>query len=74
MAGQARVLVGLRACNMHRDPSACLRGGRRLSSKEQTMPTGELEIHAIVLRMMREGYAALSAAQRRIVDALMAVC
>ena len=38
------------------------------------MPTGELEIHAIVLRMMREGYAALSAAQRRIVDALMAVC
>ena len=27
-----------------------------------------------VLRMMREGYAALSAAQRRVVDALMAVC
>ena len=26
-----------------------------------------------VLRMMREGYAALSAAQRRVVDALMAV-
>jgi len=29
MVGQARVLVGLRACNMHRDPSARLLGGRR---------------------------------------------
>ena len=38
------------------------------------MPTGELEIHVIVLRMLREGYAALNAAQRRVVDALMAVC
>ena len=29
MVGQARVLVGLRACNMHRDPSA-----RRLVAEE----------------------------------------
>lgn len=49
-------------------------GGRLLSLKEKTMPAGELEIHEIVLRMMREGYAALTAAQRRVVDALMAVC
>lgn len=38
------------------------------------MTAVELEIHGIVLRMMREGYAALTAAQRRTVDALMAVC
>lgn len=38
------------------------------------MPSGDLEIHVIVLRMLREGYASLTAAQRRIVDALMAVC
>ena len=38
------------------------------------MPNAEMEIHVIVLRMMREGYAALSAAQRRVVDAVMAVC
>jgi len=49
-------------------------GGRPLSFKEITMPAGELEIHEIVLRMLREGYAALDAAQRKIVDALMAVC
>jgi hypothetical protein len=72
--GQARVLVGLLARCMHPDRSACPRGGRRLSSKENTMPTGDLEIHVIVLRMLREGYASLTAAQRRIVDALMAVC
>lgn len=38
------------------------------------MSAGELEIHEIVLRLLREGYAALDAAQRKIVDALMAVC
>ena len=30
------------------------------------MPNAEMEIHVIVLRLMREGYAALSAAQRRL--------
>ena len=44
------------------------------------MPASEIEIHAIVLRLLRllrllrEGYAALTAAQRRVVDTLMAVC
>jgi len=49
-------------------------GGHQPGFKENPMPTGELEIHAIVLRMLREGYAALDAAQRKVVDALMAVC
>ena len=35
------------------------------------MSQSETDIHLIVLR---EGYAALSAAQRRVVDSLMAVC
>lgn len=38
------------------------------------MPASEIEIHAIVLRLLREDYAALTAAQRRVVDTLMAVC
>ncbi|MDR6155668.1 hypothetical protein C8C95_2152 [Acidovorax sp. 99] len=38
------------------------------------MPASEIEIHAIVLRLLREGYTALTAAQRRVVDSLMAVC
>lgn len=71
MVGQARVLASLWHAPR---PLACPRGGRPLSLKEKTMPAGELEIHEIVLRMMREGYAALTAAQRRVVDTLMAVC
>ena len=51
------------------------RGGRPLLPfKEKTMPASEIEIHAIVLRLLREGYTALTAAQRRVVDTLMAVC
>ena len=38
------------------------------------MSPNEAEIHQIVLRLLREGYAALNASQRRVVDALMAVC
>jgi len=38
------------------------------------MSQTEREIHQIVLRMLREGYAALTSAQRSVVDALMAVC
>lgn len=42
--------------------------------KENTMSLSETEIHQIVLRMLREGYAALTFAERKVVDALMAVC
>lgn len=42
--------------------------------KENTMSQSEEEIHQIVLRMLREGYAALTSAQQKVVDALMAVC
>ena len=73
MVGQARAPASLLLRQALTSP-ACPCGGRPLSFKEKTMPAGELEIHEIVLRMMREGYAALSAAQRRVVDALMAVC
>lgn len=38
------------------------------------MSQSETEIHRIVLRLLREGYSALSAAQRKVVDSLMAVC
>lgn len=38
------------------------------------MTAVELEIHRIVQRWLREGYTALTAAQRRTVEALMAVC
>jgi len=38
------------------------------------MPASEIDIHAIVLRLLREGYAALNSAQRKVVDSLMAVC
>lgn len=41
---------------------------------EITMPYTEAEIHRIVVQLRRAGYAALSAAQRKIVDSLMAVC
>lgn len=71
MVGQARVPAG----SWHApSSSACPRGGCPLSFKEKTMSASELEIHEIVLRLLREGYAALDAAQRKIVDALMAVC
>lgn len=39
-----------------------------------TATAAELDIHRIVLRMLHEGYAALTIAQRRTVDRLMAVC
>jgi hypothetical protein len=42
--------------------------------QEKTMPSDELEIHQIVLRMLREGYAALSLAQRRVIESMMAIC
>lgn len=38
------------------------------------MSQSETEIHQIVLRLLRDGYAALNSAQRKIVDSLMAVC
>jgi hypothetical protein len=38
------------------------------------MPYTEAEIHRIVVQLRRAGYATLSAAQRKIVDSLMAVC
>ena len=44
------------------------------SCKENTMSQSETEIHRIVLRLLREGYSALNAAQRKVVDSLMAVC
>jgi len=34
----------------------------------------ELEIHAAVKRLIREGYAALSRRQQHIVDSLSAIC
>ena len=42
--------------------------------KENTMSAGEREIHAIVQRWLRHGYRALTLAQRRVVERLMAVC
>ncbi len=71
MVGQARAPALLWQAPMS---SACPSGGRPLSFKEKTMPASEIEIHAIVLRLLREGYTALTAAQRRVVDTLMAVC
>lgn len=38
------------------------------------MSAGEREIHAIVQRWLRHGYRALTLAQRRVVERLMAVC
>jgi hypothetical protein len=38
------------------------------------MPTGECEVHRIVQRWLREGYAALSLAQRRVIESMMAIC
>lgn len=38
------------------------------------MSAVELEIHAIVQQMLRDGYRALTLAQRRVVERLMAVC
>ncbi len=71
MVGQARAPALLWLAPMS---SGCPCGGHPLSFKEKTMPASELEIHEIVLRLLREGYTALTAAQRRVVDTLMAVC
>jgi hypothetical protein len=49
-------------------------GPRTVVVQEKTMPSDELEIHQIVLRMLREGYAALSLAQRRVIESMMAIC
>lgn len=38
------------------------------------MSAVELEIHAIVQRLLRDGYNALTLAQRRVLERLMAVC
>lgn len=38
------------------------------------MSLSETEIHHVVLRLLREGYAALTSNERRLVDSLMAVC
>ena len=73
MVGQARVPASL-LLRQALTSSVCPCGGRPLSFKEKTMPASELEVHEIVLRLLREGYAALTAAQRRVVDTLMAVC
>lgn len=70
MVGQARAPASLWLAPM----SSASPSGRPLSFKEKTMPASELEVHEIVLRLLREGYAALTAAQRRVVDTLMAVC
>jgi hypothetical protein len=59
---------------MRHQPLARPRGAHKPTSKENPMTPSEMDIHAIVLRMVREGYAALNAAQRKIVDTLMAVC
>ena len=38
------------------------------------MSLSETEIHPVVLRLLREGYAALTSTERKLVDSLMAVC
>jgi len=38
------------------------------------MSAGELEIHTILQRLLREGYNALTLAQRRVLERFMAVC
>jgi hypothetical protein len=74
MVGQARVPASL-LLRQALTSSVCPCGGRPLLPfKEKTMPASELEVHEIVLRLLREGYAALTVAQRRVVDTLMAVC
>ena len=73
MEGQARVPASLLLRQALTSP-VCPCGGRPLLFKEKTMPASEIEIHAIMLRLLREGYTALTAAQRRVVDTLMAVC
>lgn len=72
MVGQARAPASRlrQALTSSARPS----GRRPLPFKEKTMPASELEVHEIVLRLLREGYAALTAAERRVVDTLMAVC
>jgi hypothetical protein len=42
--------------------------------EESTMSAGELEIHTILQRLLREGYNALTLAQRRVLERFMAVC
>ena len=74
MVGQARAPASFLLWQAPKSSASPCGGRLLLPFKEKTMPAGELEIHEIVLRMMREGYAALTAAQRRVVDTLMAVC
>ena len=74
MGEQARALRGLWWC-----PRALVRHHRVAAlvlspCKENTMTPSETEIHRIVLRLLREGYSALTSAQRKVVDSLMAVC
>lgn len=71
MAGRARAAspCGARALLMQQPPLRWQCG-----HKENTMSLSEAEIHHIVLRMLREGYAALTSTERKVVDALMAVC
>lgn len=38
------------------------------------MSLNETEIQRIVMRLLREGYAALNYTERKVVDSLMAVC
>lgn len=38
------------------------------------MSLTETDIQRIVMRLLREGYAALSYTERKVVDSLMAVC
>ena len=38
------------------------------------MSAAEQEIHAILQRLLREGYNALTPTQRRVVERFMAVC
>ena len=64
------LVVPVRLARCHRRVAAFVLS----SCKENTMSQSETEIHRIVLRLLREGYSALNAAQRKVVDSLMAVC
>ena len=67
--GLGRVPTGY-ARSAHATPPPHSQCGR----KENTMSLSETEIHHIVLRLLREGYAALTSTERKVVDSLMAVC
>lgn len=47
---------------------------RPCGHKENAMSLNETEIQRIVMRLLREGYAALNYTERKVVDSLMAVC